>query len=134
MSELYMLILTGIVRILSGLFILKRKEEVKQGFIIKVLLTSFIYSTLLLIFSVPLFRPVLLGIGLLLGDVFDETIIINTFAAIYILGYLFGMLAVEYYNNRKCLQGYYSNKLILRTTLKSHVLSFVIIAVYFMIG
>lgn len=130
MSELTALVVAGVIRIFSVRFLLKSKEGVKNGYILLVLFVSFIYSAILTVILLAMFRPILLGTGLILSDKIDDEIFINALFVIYILGYISSIFAAEYYNNKICLKDHYSTKLILRTTIISHIFSFTLVVLY----
>lgn len=126
MSELQMLILTGIIRVFSSTFLVSSNKKSIDRYLIKVLLISFLYSALLTIVLVVLMRPIVWGVSYVTGiDGYFELLL-----GLYLVGFVLAIFFIELKNNQLCLEGYYPDETIFWVTFKSHALSLTIMVLY----
>lgn len=127
MSEVVIFSLLGVMRAFLGFFLLEEWENLmKKKYIILSFLMSFVYSTIVVVIGFILFRPITLGIGLMIGDT-------NYFAIVLILLtliYLFVLFWIELKNNLLCLEEQYPKEKIKRITIATHILSLIGIVIY----
>ena len=121
-----MVLLVGLIRIYTGHAFMSREWQLRDKYLLKVLLLSFVYSSIIAFLGLFFMRPMILGLALVLGDKIDVGFAVTCCFLVYLL-LLYG---VEWKNNRSCLEGFYDNRRIWQATLLSHVSSLVVMVVY----